>query len=199
MNEETTFAIESSSELIQFSLIGGHLLRVGDKDKRSTYEDLLQRYYAALRRLAWSYARDAFEDLFQEIALSLWTALPQFRGDCSERTWVYRVAHNTAISFMTSFKRHDSREQMNGDLPEPAARANPEGEAIDRERRDRLWAAVQQLPIADRQLMILYLEGLAAGEIEAITGISAGAVATRLTRLRKKLAAHVCGEKEDLP
>ena len=32
-----------------------------------------------------------------QIALGLWTALPQFRGDASERTWVYRVAHNTAL------------------------------------------------------------------------------------------------------
>ncbi len=131
--------------------------------------------------------------------MALWTALPQFRGDSSERTWVYRVAHNTAISFLASYKRRDIREQTRGDLPELATRANPEGEAIDRERRDRLWTAVQQLPITERQLVILYLEGLAAAEIEAITGMRAGAVATRLTRLRKKLAAQVCGEKEGLP
>ena len=47
--------------------------------------------------------------------------------------------------------------------------------------------------------MILYLEGLTTVEIEAITGMSSGAVATRLTRLRRKLAAQVCGEKEGLP
>lgn len=131
--------------------------------------------------------------------MALWAALPQFRGDSSERTWVYRVAHNTAISFMASYKRRDVREQRGGDLPELATRANPEGEAIDRERRDRLWTAVQELTITERQLVILYLEGFTAAEIEAIIGMSAGAVATRLTRLRKKLAAQVCGEKEGLP
>ena len=95
--------------------------------------------------------------------------------------------------------RRNIREQTGGDLPELAAHANPEGEAIERERRDRLWTAVQQLPIPERQLVILYLEGLTAMEIEAVTGMSAGSVATRLTRLRKKLAAQVCGEKEGLP
>lgn len=174
-------------------------MKIGDKDRRASYEDLLQRYAAALRRLAWSYARDAFEDLVQEIAMALWTALPQFRGDSSERTWVYRVAHNTAISFMANHRRRDRREQTGQDVPEIASNANPEGEAIDRERRDRLWTAVQQLPITERQLVILYLEGLTAVEIEAITGMSSGAVATRLTRLRRKLAAQVCGEKEGLP
>jgi RNA polymerase sigma factor (sigma-70 family) len=179
--------------------LGDQLLKVDDKDRRASYEDLLQRYDAALRRLAWSYARDAFEDLVQEIVMALWTALPQFRGDSSERTWVYRVAHNTAISFMASHRRRDRREQTGQVVPEITSNANPEREAIDRERRDRLWTAVQQLPIIERQLVILYLEGLTAVEIEAITGMSSGAVATRLTRLRRKLAAQVCGEKEGLP
>jgi RNA polymerase sigma factor (sigma-70 family) len=174
-------------------------LKAGDREHRDAYEALLQRYIAALRRLAWSYAQDVFEDLFQEIAMALWTALPQFRGDCSERTWIYRVAHNTAISFVANRRRRNSREQTGVDLPERASRVNPEGEAIDQERRERLRSAVQELPMADRQLVVLHLEGLTAIEIEAVTGISAGAVATRLTRARKRLAARVCDSEEDQP
>jgi RNA polymerase sigma factor (sigma-70 family) len=60
---------------------------VGNADRRTNYEDLLRRYLPALRRLARSYAREAAEqeDLLQEIALGLWTALPQFRGDANPR------------------------------------------------------------------------------------------------------------------
>ena len=130
--------------------------------------------------------------------MSLWTALPRFRGDSSERTWVYRVAHNTAISFVASHRRRERREQTVGDMPEFTSHGNPEGDAIDQERRAHLWTTVQQLPITDRQIVILYLEGLTAAEIETVTGMSAGAVATRLTRVRKKLAAEVRGVKEDL-
>jgi RNA polymerase sigma-70 factor (ECF subfamily) len=50
---------------------------------------------------------------------------------------------------------------------------------------------VQELPIAERQVIVLHLEGLSAAEIEAITGVNAGAVATRLTRIRQKLAARL--------
>jgi RNA polymerase sigma factor (sigma-70 family) len=80
---------------------------VSQQVQRAGYEDLLRRYVPALRRLAWSYERDAAarEELFQEIALALWTALPRFRGDSSERTWVYRVAHNTAITFVSQHRR----------------------------------------------------------------------------------------------
>jgi RNA polymerase sigma-70 factor (ECF subfamily) len=165
---------------------------VARSDPRAAYEHLLRRYLAPLRRLAWSYEHDpgGREDLFQEIAMALWTALPRFRGDSSERTWVYRVAHNTAISFTANRRRRDGREQR-GDPPrEPASPARQEGDAIEQQRRALLWAAVQDLPVTDRQIIVLHLEGLAATEIEVITGVSAGAVATRLTRIRQKLSAR---------
>jgi RNA polymerase sigma factor (sigma-70 family) len=161
-------------------------------------EDLLRRYAAALRRLAWSYEEDASarDDLLQEIALALWTALPRFRGDASERTWVYRVAHNTAISFVTSRKRR-SHEQPGEPLHEPVSTADPERAAIEQQHREHLWSAVQALPLCDRQVMVLHLEGLSATEIEAVTGLTAGAVATRLTRMRQKLAATIRGTERD--
>jgi RNA polymerase sigma-70 factor (ECF subfamily) len=49
------------------------------------------------------------------------------------------------------------------------------------------------LAVDDRQIVVLHLEGLSATEIEAITGVSAGAVATRLTRFRQKLATQLRG------
>src|SRR5919106_213714 len=160
-------------------------------DHRAAYEALLRRYVAPLRRLAWSYVHDSDsrDDLLQEIAMALWTALPRFRGDSSERTWVYRVAHNTAISFAASRRRRDGREQPGEPTPEPFAAAKQEGDAIEREQRERLWAAVQELPLTERQIIALHLEGLSSSEIESITGVTAGAVATRLTRIRQKLAA----------
>lgn len=162
-------------------------------DRRAAYEGLLRRYLAPLRRLAGSYVQDPAgrDDLFQEIAMALWTALPRFRGDSSERTWVYRVAHNTAISFAASRRRRHHREQPGELEREPVAAAHQEIDAIETEQRERLWAAVQELAVSERQVMVLYLEGLSAAEIEAITGVSAGAIATRLARIRQKLAARL--------
>jgi RNA polymerase sigma-70 factor (ECF subfamily) len=162
-------------------------------DHRAAYENLLRRYIAPLRRLAWSYVHDpaGHDDLFQDIAMALWTALPRFRGESSERTWVYRVAHNTAISFAANRRRRDGREQAGEPEREPIAAAHQEGDAIDRQRRERLRAAVQELPVTERQIIVLHLEGLSAAEIEAITGVNAGAVATRLTRIRQKLAVRL--------
>jgi len=166
---------------------------VDKSNHRAAYEELLRRYVTPLRRLAWGYESDPAgrEDLFQEIALALWTALPRFRGDSSERTWVYRVAHNTAISFAAARRRRDHREQPVAPAEEPRLAASQEGDAIEEQRRALLWAAVQALPVIDRQVVVLHFEGLAARDIAAVTGLSAGSVATRLTRIRQRLVARV--------
>jgi RNA polymerase sigma factor (sigma-70 family) len=160
---------------------------------QTRYEELLHRYGQEVRRLAWSYARDSTQgdDLFQEIALALWTALPRFRGDCSERTWVYRVAHNTAISFLAGNRRRSARESSVIPSKEPASLDDPELDAIERQRRQRLWDAIRELPLQDRQIIVLYLDGFSAMEIEAVTGVSQGNVATRLTRMRHRLSARI--------
>jgi RNA polymerase sigma-70 factor (ECF subfamily) len=72
--------------------------RIGDRER--LYGHAAETLGAALGRLARAYERDADQrrDLLQEIHVALWRSLSRFDGRCSLRTWVYRVAHNTAIS-----------------------------------------------------------------------------------------------------
>jgi RNA polymerase sigma-70 factor (ECF subfamily) len=166
--------------------------------EQSRYEDLLQRYLPSLRRLAWSYAPHHTEadDLLQEIALALWTALPRFRGESSERTWLYRIAHNTSLSYLTSSNRRRSRESGKPSTTEPASeRLSPEAEAIGRQKQRQLWSAIRELSVSDRQVIVLYLEGMSAAEIESVTGFSSGSIATRLTRIRQRLTTRLRGEE----
>jgi RNA polymerase sigma-70 factor (ECF subfamily) len=55
------------------------------------------------------------------------------------------------------------------------------------EKRRMLFTAIRSLAAVDRQITVLHLEGLSGAEIETVTGIAEGAVATRLTRIREKL------------
>jgi RNA polymerase sigma-70 factor (ECF subfamily) len=158
------------------------------------FEDFLRRYTPALHRLVWAYVRTTADadDLFQEIAIALWKALPNFRQDCSERTYVYRVAHNTAISFVTSTKRHTQREREPEEHEQHfISSMNPEREAMENQQRQRLRSAVRDLSVTDRQIVLLYLEGLSTSEMEGVTGFTAGKIAMRLTRIRKRLAQQL--------
>src|SRR5215831_11730601 len=71
---------------------------LGDQDER--YAEAVRQFGPALERLACGYERDRDKrrDLLQEIHIALWRSLARFDGRCSLRTWVYRVAHNTATS-----------------------------------------------------------------------------------------------------
>jgi RNA polymerase sigma-70 factor (ECF subfamily) len=75
---------------------------VSHSDHDGRLDALLDAHGAALGRLAASYARDPVEreDLFQEIVVAIWKALPRFRGECSVRTLIFRIAHNRGIAHL---------------------------------------------------------------------------------------------------
>ena len=126
-------------------------------------------YAAAFRRLAASYEADPSlqEDLYQEICLGVWRALPRFRGASSLRTYLYRIAHNQAPRHLTRRRREPFRPDNEAEVllrvPDPAG--NPEASALDRDRRTRLAAAIRRLPLSLHQPLVLKLEGLSDREI----------------------------------
>lgn len=151
------------------------------------FTQLLTIHGAALGRLAASYARGAEErkDLFQDIALAIWLALPQFRGDCSERTFLFRVAHNRGITHISKRRLPIVEAAEQTDVAD--ARPSPEQALSTQQQANRLAAAVDRLPMEYRQVMTLALEGLPYREIADVVGISEGNVGVRLTRARQML------------
>ena len=85
----------------------------GADAKRATFTRLLDEFEQPLRRLTTGYAAEPAdrEDLFQDIAVGIWGAIPRFRGESSERTWIYRIAHNTALTWKSKSRRRQSRER----------------------------------------------------------------------------------------
>jgi RNA polymerase sigma-70 factor (ECF subfamily) len=130
------------------------------------------------------------DDLYQEITAAIWTALPRFRGDSSERTWVYRIAHNIAISASVRSRRRTQRETL---LRQDtiSKSLDPEAQSLESEQRRLLIEAVRSIRGLDKQIIVLHLEGLTNGELAEVVGLTEGAVATRLTRVRTQLAQFV--------
>lgn len=165
---------------------------------RERYLALLEEHTPALRRLCHSYceASPEAEDLFQEIAVALWTALPRFRGDASERTWLYRIAHNVALTFSARRRRQVQREQPVDDelhVRDPAR--DQESRVVDAEKAETLQRLVRELSFDDRRLILLYLEGLSTPEIEDVTGLTRSNVTVRLSRIRQRLADRIQSTK----
>lgn len=156
------------------------------------YERILREHGPSLRRLAACYERDPGrrEDLFQDVCLALWQALPRFRGEASERTFVFRVAHNRGITHR--FRRRRPAETELEEAAELAdARSDPHAEAAAGERRRRLERAVRALPLSYVQVLTLAFEGLPAREIGEVLGLTENNAGVRLSRARSALRRNL--------
>jgi RNA polymerase sigma-70 factor (ECF subfamily) len=164
-----------------------------DRAQEERFAAILAEYDKPLQRLAFAYEKDSDlqKDLLQEIRLALWRALPNFRGESSERTFIYRIAHNRALTQIA--KRHPAQLDLAAALQVPDVSPNPEQTVASQLRELELRTKVASLPLTLRQVATLVLEGLSNREISEVLGITEGNVAVRLTRAKQQL--RVGGEK----
>jgi RNA polymerase sigma-70 factor (ECF subfamily) len=160
------------------------------RDLEPQFDRILREHGAAISRMAFGYEAVASvrEELVQDIALAIWQALAHFRGDCSERTFVYRIAHNRGLSHV--WKRRPPHQPLDeieeSDQPiDP--RPHPEEQAAQTDQRLRLMSAIQSLPVTHRQMIVLMLEGLSQAQMAEVLGITENNVAVRLNRARNML------------
>ena len=173
-------------------------MRVMPRGRQAASDPMLERVIREhgylLDRVARGYSDNAhdLEDLMQEILMALWRALPGFRGDSSERTFVLRIAHNRGISFSMARRRYLP-------LPDPEQLSDPaplaEERVISEQQHDRLFQAIRRLSELQRQAVMLQLEGLSQREIAQLQGTSETNVGVRLTRARKALRV-LLGEED---
>ena len=138
-------------------------------------------------------------DLQQEMLLQLWTSLLSYAGQAKPSTWIYRVCLNTALTWRRGTARRERRIEPGADLARLAAgTASPAERAGEEELLDKLYAAIHALPMFDRALMLLALDGLAYREIAEITGLTENHVGVSLTRARQRLAELMKGVTDEL-
>jgi RNA polymerase sigma-70 factor, ECF subfamily len=156
------------------------------------FDRVLREHGAAISRLAASYEKvpGPREELVQEIALAIWQALPGFRGECSERTFVFRIAHNRALTHVWRRRPvHAALDELEESDHPVDPRPRPEERATLKDERAQLMSAIHTLPVAHRQIIGLMLEDFSYAEMAEVLGISENNVAVRLNRARKALKA----------
>lgn len=160
------------------------------RDFEKQFDRILREHGPAISRLAYSYEAVASirEELVQDIALAIWQALPHFRGECSERTFIFRIAHNRGLSH--SWKRRPVHQPLDEleESDQPAdPRPHPEEQAAQTDQRARLMSAIQSLAVPHRQMIALMLEDFGHADMAEVLGITENNVAVRLNRARKAL------------
>lgn len=158
-----------------------------DRPATPRIEDVLREHGPLLARIAGSYEAEPArrDDLLQEISLAVWKALPAWRGDASLRTFAARVAHNRALDHLSRENRARG-EELRDEHPDPGA--SPQRHAEAHQQRQDLVAAVRRLPLGQRQVVVLALEGFSQREIAGSLGLEENTVTQRLSRARRQLA-----------
>lgn len=148
---------------------------------------LLEDNKARILRLCRAYtsSREDREDLFQEITVQIWKALPGFRGEAQVSTWLYRIALNAALRFAEKQRRPklalmERLSWFEETTPHPA-------DDTTRERTEQLQRCIQGLAEHDRAVIVLYLEECSYKEISRITGLSETNVGVKIKRIKEKL------------
>jgi RNA polymerase sigma-70 factor, ECF subfamily len=144
-------------------------------------------------------------DITQEVFIKVFRNIRSFHGDASLRTWIYRIALHEASNQRRWWSRH-KRQEITMETPCGRHESDLEGEplslgstladehdspfdhAAQAEIRERVEAALRELPEAFRTVVILReIEGFAYEEIAEILAVNLGTVKSRLTRGRAAL------------
>lgn len=146
-----------------------------------TIEELIDRYGGGILRLCILYLgdRQLAEDAFQETFIKAWKKRDGFRGECSEKTWLTRIAVNTCRDMLRSgWFRMMRRSRPVEELFDLAAEGDFQEETAVRD-------AVMRLPGAYREVVLLYYDQeMKIREIAEAIGLSQNTVSTRLRRAR---------------
>lgn len=164
--------------------------------REELYKTAIGEFGGALDRLAAGYEADPDRrhDLRQDIHFQLWRSFEVFDGRCALKTWTFRVAHNTAASYVSRERRTNAGFVSLEEIERTAASESRQPD-IDRERAlQQLNGFIRQLKPLDRQIMISYLEEMDMATIAEITGLTPANVGMKIHRIKNILASRFLEE-----
>jgi RNA polymerase sigma factor (sigma-70 family) len=169
----------------------------------AAFETLYRRHKVALFGFVLRSARTRGEadEIFQDVWMRAIEARARYQPRARFSTWLYTIAHHRLIDHwrakglsLVSIDAHDDEDGPALDPPAPPS-AEPHEIATAMQSRDRLVAAIEGLPLAQREAFLLHAEGgLDVGEIAQATGTHVEAAKSRLRYAMKKLHEAIADE-----
>lgn len=163
---------------------------------RAAFGVLMTRYQRPVLHLARALVRDAqlAEDVLQETFLAAFRAAATYRGDAPVSAWLYGIARHTAHRALRRGREvaSDDRALERLALSAGWGSSDVERAAASAQLRDRLAAALAELPDDDREILMLRDGlGLSGAETAGALGVGLAAMKSRLHRARLHLAGRL--------
>ena len=167
--------------------------RVQRGDTQS-FEILVRRHQKTTFNLIYRFLGDYDEatETAQEVFLSAYSSIQQFRGDANFATWLYRIAFNHASSRRKSLNSKLQRHVALEDEVVADCSADPETSAERREIQQCVQQALNSLDRDDAQIILLRdLQDVRYEDIAETLDVPVGTVKSRLHRARQALRASL--------
>jgi RNA polymerase sigma-70 factor, ECF subfamily len=153
---------------------------------------LMDEYGEEIKRLAFTYTKNwqQAEDITQEIFISAYNHLNDFREQSTIKTWIYRIAINKCKDYVRSW--HYTKTLLTNTFYQKSNSLSPEEEYLESEQKEQISKLILQLPIKYREVIILYyFKEFSLEEISAALGINLNTVKSRLRRAKKNLESKI--------
>lgn len=173
--------------------------RAGDQ---RAFKLLVERYQRKVYSVALGMVKDKEEarDVAQEAFVKVYKYLDHFKGDASFYTWLYRITVNICIDVLRKKgSKGDEHVEFDESVKLDTAEAgigalgsrlgtNPQKSVLRRELADRITSAMQDIPTAHRQILLLReVEGMSYEDLSRTLQIPKGTVMSRLFHARLKM------------
>jgi RNA polymerase sigma-70 factor (ECF subfamily) len=157
--------------------------------KENKFKQLFKENKDRVFRICCSYVRSDHnrQDLFQEVFMNVWRNFDSFRNESHINTWIYRISINTAINYCRLQSKNDKRCQEIKQEIVSEEDKNLALKFIQEKELQTMFEAINTLPVLEKSIISLVLEGVNHSEIAQICGISEGNVRVKFHRIKKKL------------
>lgn len=161
--------------------------------REETLHRLMTEYGTSLLRVCYVYLRDQqlSEDAVQETFLRVYQKYPGFRQECSEKSWIMRIAINICKDILRTpwIKKVDRAVPLEERLAEAGQTAHPDPSVLE---------AVMGLPPRHKDVILLrYYENMTLSEVGSALRISERTVRTRIRQANQRLRQRLEGWYDD--
>ena len=167
-------------------------------NKENQFNIIVSENEERIRRICnyYCFGIEDQQDIYQEVLMNIWKSLESFRGNSTISTWIYRIAVNTALTY-TGKVYKNMKLFINGNLQNLKPVLDEETlqqKLIQEQQFEALQTELNLLPVIDKALISLMLEGLSMKEIADVIGITESNVKVKLHRVKVQLKEKMKGK-----